>query len=369
MAQTPADNTAFADSDVLTQGPAYTVPPVKTRVKWYRCKVDREELAKLNKRSDALGFAQTLGFLGLLALSSSSAIYSALHWPWYVTAPLVFINGHFWHFLINGFHELIHDSVFKTRWLNGFFLRVFSFLGQYNHHHFWASHTEHHRYTLHPPDDLEVTLPVHYNLTNMWKWGLINLKHPWNHTRFKLRRAMGRFPTDKWSLSLFPETDPKRRADYTRWERIVFLGHTLIALTFVTLAILDTPAWLVGIPTVTFPMMFGGWLHFFTNSSQHVGLVDNVPDFRLCCRTIYLNPFLQFLYWHMNYHTEHHMFAAVPCYNLPRLHRLIRKELPPCPRGLLDTWRVILDIQKKQKADPVYRFIARCPEEYPARLT
>lgn len=43
---------------------------------------------------------------------------------------------------------------------------------------------------------------------------------------------------------------------------------------------------------------------------QHAGLSDNVPDFRLCCRTMILNPFFRFLYWHMNYHTEHHMYAA-----------------------------------------------------------
>src|SRR5689334_1931814 len=94
---------ALSDQDVLTQGPTYNEPPQKTRVKWYRCPVPREELSKLNKRSDLLGFAQTLGYLGVLALFAGGAIYSSLHWPWYVTVLLIFINGHFWHFLINGF--------------------------------------------------------------------------------------------------------------------------------------------------------------------------------------------------------------------------------------------------------------------------
>ena len=40
---------------------------------------------------------------------------------------------------------------------------------------------------------------------------------------------------------------------------------------------------------------------------------------------------VRFLYWHMNYHIEHHMYAAVPCYRLGRLHRAIRHELPPLP--------------------------------------
>lgn len=32
-------------------------------------------------------------------------------------------------FLINGMHELGHGHVFRTRWLNGVFMRIFSFLG------------------------------------------------------------------------------------------------------------------------------------------------------------------------------------------------------------------------------------------------
>jgi fatty acid desaturase len=84
----------------------------------------------------------------------------------------------------------------------------------------------------------------------------------------------------------------------------------------------------------------------------------------VCCRTFYLNPVLQFLYWHMNYHTEHHMYAGVPCYNLGRLHRRIRHEMPPCPRGLIQTWREIRDILRRQAEDPSYQHFPSLP---PAR--
>ena len=90
----------LTDAEVLTEGPQYTVAPSKNRVKWYRCKVTREQLAKLNKRSDFLGFCQTLGFLLVLGIGAGSAIYSSLYLPLYVTILLVFINGHFWHFLV-----------------------------------------------------------------------------------------------------------------------------------------------------------------------------------------------------------------------------------------------------------------------------
>ena len=73
--------------------------------------------------------------------------------------PALFLHGTVYVFLLNATHELSHGSVFRTRFLNRFFLRLFCFFGWRNHVLFWASHAEHHKYTLHPPDDLEVVLP------------------------------------------------------------------------------------------------------------------------------------------------------------------------------------------------------------------
>jgi len=92
-----------------------------------------------------------------------------------------------------------------------------------------------------------------------------------------------------------------------------------------------------------------------------------VPDFRLCCRTFTLNPVVRFLYWQMNYHTEHHMYAAVPCYNLKHLHALIRHDLPPCPDGIIAVWREIAAIQLRQEKDPMYKHQPPLPSPAPAR--
>ena len=107
--------------------------------------------------------------------------------------------------------------------------------------------------------------------------------------------------------------------------------------------------------------MIGAWLQFLCNATQHVGLQDDVPDFRLCCRTFYLNPFLQFIYWHMNYHTEHHMYAAVPCYKLGKLHHIIEDEMPYCTSGLIETWKQISKIMERQKKEPGYQYVPLLP--------
>ena len=98
---------------------------------------------------------------------------------------------------------------------------------------------------------------------------------------------------------------------------------------------------------------------------MHTGLRDNVPDFRLCVRTILLDPFSRFLYWSMNYHTEHHMFAAVPCYNLRKLHRAVAFDMPE-PRTVAGAWREMRQTWKKQKTDPTYQFDTPLPSRNPA---
>jgi fatty acid desaturase len=97
-----------------------------------------------------------------------------------------------------------------------------------------------------------------------------------------------------------------------------------------------------------------------------MGLQDEVPDFRLCCRTIILNPFLRFVYWQMSFHTEHHMYAAVPCYNLGKLHEIIKHDLPHCPVGLVEAWTQIIAILKRQRVDPQYEYAPELPSPSPA---
>jgi fatty acid desaturase len=63
----------------------------------------------------------------------------------------------------------------------------------------------------------------------------------------------------------------------------------------------------------------------------------------------------------MNYHIDHHMYAAVPCYNLSQLHQAIQYDLAPCPDGLIATWREIIAILKEQRRDPQYQYVAPVP--------
>lgn len=324
------------------------------KINWYRTPIDRDTLSTLNQRSDAKGFAQTLGHLGIIALTGAFAWYAAynLPWPWLVLA--LFLHGTVYAFLLNGFHELCHGTVFKTKWLNTLFLNIFSFMGGYNPVMFWVSHQEHHKYTLHPPDDLEVVLPVEITLESFWKYSFLN---PWgfrDRILKEIRLSRG-ILEGEWENALFPANEPEKRRRLFMWARILLFGHLLMAVVSIALG-----WWLVPV-LITLAPFYASWLLFLCNNTQHVGLQDNAPDFRLCTRTIILNPVVQFLYWHMNYHIEHHMYAAVPCYHLQKLHKAIEHDLPPSPVGLAASWREISTILKQQKVDPKYQYVPPLP--------
>lgn len=324
------------------------------KIYWYRTPVDRETLTALNRRSDWKGLRQTLGHLGLLLLSGAAAWYGSEWLPWPVLILMFLVHGTFYAFLLNGFHELCHGTVFRTKALNEIFLYIFSFLGWYNPVFFWASHQKHHTYTLHPPDDLEVVLPIELTLKSFLKVAVVNPWGLYGRLQSVIRLSRGRLE-GKWEETLFPASQPAQRQRLFNWARTLLIGHSLLIVISLYLGFWQLPI------LITLAPFYGGWLLFLCNNTQHVGLQDYVPDFRLCTRTIILNPFVQFLYWHMNFHTEHHMYAAVPCYNLGQLHRIVKHDLPPSPVGLYATWSQIIDIMGKQKTDPDYHFVPDLP--------
>jgi len=310
-------------------------------IHWYRTPVPPESLKALHERSDVHGTMQTLGFLGCYGLTLAAVLYSFFHGPVWLTVGLVFLHGMIAAFMINGVHELGHGTVFRTRRLNDFFAPILAFLGWINHLTFAASHTRHHRYTLHPPDDLEVILPMKLVLRDILKHGLIDLPHFYKTMSDTWRLAAGRF-RGEWETTLYPENEPLLRVRPVRWARILILGHGLI------LALSLWQGWWLLPILISLAPFYGGWLFFLCNHTQHIGLEHDTPDYRLCCRTFTLHPFIGFLYWHMNYHTEHHMYPGVPCYSLHRLHDLVRHDLPRCAHGLAAVWREIAGLQKKQ---------------------
>ena len=73
-----------------------------------------------------------------------------------------------------------------------------------------------------------------------------------------------------------------------------------------------------------------------------------------------LDPISEFLYWKMNWHLNHHMYAAVPFYNLKKLYDVIKDDLSK-PKNLLETWIEMREIYSQQKKDSKYEYDTPVP--------
>lgn len=326
----------------------------KQRIKWYRSPLKAADLARLNQRSDLRGLLQCIGFLAVLVCSGGLAWYAVGRTHIIVVLALIYLHGALYSFMVNGFHELCHKSVYKTQSLNILFRNIYSFLGWYNHVSFWASHQAHHRYTLHPPDDLEVVLPVKLTLRSYLQFAFINPRGFYLRMKSVLLMCFG-IINSEWEQALFPPDAVEQRRALFNWARLLLLGHASIVIVSLYLG-----WWMLPI-LLTLAPFYGSGFQYLLNEAQHIGLTDKVSDYRINTRTIVLNPLLGFLYWQMNYHIEHHMYAAVPFYHLAELHALVKDDLPHCPRGITGAWAQIVPILRRQRREPGYQFVVELP--------
>ena len=145
--------------------------PIK--INWYRSPVDRAAMSELMRTSDLRGFLQVIPQLALFAATGALAYAAYLHvsaanWPWAVPLLLgaLFVHGTFSSFLgsVGPVHELCHKTPFRSKGLNEFFLKIFSFLSWSDYIGFRPSHVKHHQVTVHTDHDGEVVLPRKLNL-------------------------------------------------------------------------------------------------------------------------------------------------------------------------------------------------------------
>lgn len=343
----------------------------KFRISWYRCPIERENLKKLTKRSNIRGLFQAIGHLALLAASGYLVFRFFYSAQWLLFALSIFVHGSILTFIpMSAVHELAHRTVFKKKWLNQVFLWIYSTLGWFNFYWYNISHTYHHMYTLHPRGDREVTLPKEPSLKFFYLLQLFTFN------LFGGFESVGLFPTiggtaklaftgkfagsigvaGNWLEDIFtPDMDDERK------KAIWFARYLLIFHAAVIAVSIIFKLWPLMI-IITFGTFVANGLRYFIGVPMHTGLRTNVADFRKCVRTIKLNPLFSFLYWRMQWHIEHHMYAAVPCYRLKNLHRAVAEDMPK-PRTLIGAWKEMRECWKHQQEDPSYEYDTPVPGE------
>ncbi len=316
-----------------------TYPYRNVEVNWIRPDIDRDVLRSCTRRSDLNGLFHSVGVLAILAASGWTAyhFYATGQWGWMALA--LYVHGGLFAFRPQ-VHELSHNTVFRTRWLNRFFARVFGLVHwTSNHVRYWMSHKYHHRYTLHKESEAERVLPRAQTFGNV----LLRAVHVVDVTGFL---------TSLYDAVILVVVPFRRNSRRSVWERYVYdqatdgerrdayITHLYqfgfhVAFSVVAIA---TGNWFL-VVLVTLPSWYGGrWYHTLVHDTMHVGREPESDDFRKSCRSVKVDPLTSFMYWHMEWHTEHHTFAAVPCYNLRRFHRLTREHWEE-PQTLFQAWR------------------------------
>ena len=340
-------------------------------VKWYRCPIESSTLRKLSRRSDLQGWFQAGGHLTLFIFTASLAYYFWDVKNWLGFVIMLFVHGTIGNFFSGvAPHELGHGTVFKTKWLNKFFMYFFSLLSWWNPFDYASSHTYHHRYTQYADGDRENLFPLDPHLgpiillqiftlnifskpgRTFGKGGLLATIYLTFRSSLVLVGSIV-IPSQEW-LQALHEDQPTEHRKSMWWSRLQLIFHGSVLVYSIWIGQWALPF------LINFFAFTANWLGFFVGMTQHCGLREDVSDFRKCVRAIKLNPFVSFLYWRMNWHTEHHMYAGVPCYNLKKLSQAIAHDMPQ-PRTLIGAWREMLEIRRQQMRTPNYQFDTPLP--------
>lgn len=329
------------------------------RIHWYRTPVEKEKLHELTQRSDLVPLLHILAQLLIFAITGTLAYLSYVYIHWTVFVLVLFVHCSLAGHLYAPVHEMLHKTPFKSRRLNEFFLKLCSFFLWSNYVLMRIGHLNHHQVTVYNGRDYENPMPRVYK---PWHWILF-----WTVVPFDLCWVPGLFSSvgrtvrnafgnvHEYIGTYFTLQDEQTRKEVVRWARVLLIGHSLLIAAFLYFGL--WPLILI----VNFPTFIAVGFGQLAGMTQHTGMIHGVPDFRLCSRTVMMHPLLRFFYWNMNYHIEHHMYAAVPYLKLAALRREIEYDLPPASPNLRAAWREISAAVKRQRTDPGYSIVPVVP--------
>ncbi|MBX3749028.1 MAG: NADH:ubiquinone reductase (Na(+)-transporting) subunit F [Opitutaceae bacterium] len=318
---------------------------------WYQCPVSRETMRQLLERRNGPAIRDTLIWFGLI-IGSGYATY--VLWPsWWAALPYALYAVLYASTSDSRWHESEHGTPFRTDWMNNALYEIASFMVMRESTLWRWSHTRHHSDTIIVGRDPEIAVPrppnVRALILSFFNIGVYPV-----YFKKILTHATGRMLPDE--KTFIPESEfPKI---YLRARIYVAIYAGVIALAITTQSIL--PLLYIGLTNI-----FGSWLMVIYGYTQHAGLAENVLDHRLNCRTVYMNFIHRYLYWNMNYHVEHHMFPLVPYHNLPKLHAIVKDDMPVPYPSILAAWKEIVPNVLRQVKDPAHYVKRQLPAPKP----
>ena len=295
---------------------------------WYHTDVPRAEMKALMQRADGPAIRDTVIWLGLMLVFAAGGIWFYGSWwcvPFFLAYGVLYGSA-----TDSRWHECGHGTAFKTGWMNRTVYQIACFMIMRNPTVWRWSHARHHADTIIVGRDPEISVMRPPDLLKL-VLGFVGILDAWYGLTDMVRYAIG-------------QVTPAERTFIPAKEipRVFFVARVWVAIYAATILLaVALHSWLP-ILLVGTPRLYGCWHMVMCGVLQHGGLADNVTDHRLNSRTVYMNPVSRFIYWNMNYHVEHHMFPAVPYHALPKLHALIKHDLPPPSPSILAGYREMI---------------------------
>ena len=244
-------------------------------------------------------FLSAMVALTWLAWTTPSA---ALKWVAYVGI------GYLWMGMVTFMHDGTHNTLFRTRWANLAFGIVCMLPLMASFIAFKEDHLEHHRYNRSPRDPDAFTMGKRGVLDFVLFYAYIIGGALLSFIHFNFIYPVQRFGPKQWAIHLF-ETALKIACYWAliAWAmRNGVLGKTL-------------EVWLV-------PVFIFSVFNSIRFLAEHYETPWNEGQ-RVGSRTTISNPVQRFFWNNINWHIGHHVYPAVPWYNLEELHELMRPTI------------------------------------------
>jgi fatty acid desaturase len=271
-----------------------------------------EDRRDLTSRMDKPGVVRLAVHGGLVVVLGTLIAARISFWP-----ALILPQGILIVFLFTLLHETIHETAFRTRWLNRTVAAVTGFLILLPPAWFRYFHFAHHRHTHDPDNDPELMAPKPQTIGQYLRY-LSGGPYWTGMARVVVVNAAGR-NRDRF----VPEKGRDKVVSEARLFVIayaVMLAASLAVQSALLLWVWIIPA-LVGQPFLRAYLL-----------AEHA-LCPHVANMLENTRTTFTTRLVRFFAWNMPYHSEHHSYPAVPFHRLPRFHQIVAEHLRTTERG------------------------------------
>ncbi|MER9850376.1 fatty acid desaturase [Mesorhizobium sp. M0106] len=271
-----------------------------------------EDRRDLTARLDRPGIVRLAVHAGLVILLGALIAARIPFWPLLVLPQGVLIV-----FFFTPLQETIHETAFRTAWLNRAVAAVAGFLILLPPAWFRYFHFAHHRHTHDRRNDPELMAPKPETVSQYLRY-LSGSPYWIAMGRVIVTNAAGRNRD-----GFVPE---KGRGKVVAEARLFLIGYAaLLAASLAAQSALLLWVWIV-------PVLVGQPFLRAYLLAEHA-LCPHVANMLENTRTTFTTRLVRFVAWNMPYHSEHHSYPAVPFHRLPRFHDIVGEHLRTTERG------------------------------------